>query len=124
MSNNSSTNMWSKNASLDNGTLSLSGIPAAQLAKEFGTPTFFLDEDAYRSRALAWQNGLQSEFGANAGTIYYAAKSFICTAVAQWIEDIGIGIDVCTGGELAVALNGGIDPKKIEVHGTINLLLK
>ncbi len=110
-------NMWSKNASLAGGTLSLAGIPAAQLAKDFGTPSFFLDEDAYRSRALAWHNGLHSEFGPNAGTIYYAAKSFICTAVAQWIADIGIGIDVCTGGELAVALNGGIDPKKIEVHG-------
>ena len=109
--------MWSKNASLAGGTLSLAGIPAAQLAKDFGTPAFFLDEDAYRSRALAWHNGLQSEFGAQAGTVYYAAKSFICTAVAQWIADIGIGIDVCTGGELAVALNGGIDPKKIEVHG-------
>jgi len=112
-----SMNMWSKNASLAGGTLSLAGIPAAQLAKDFGTPSFFLDEDAYRSRALAWHNGLHSEFGPNAGTIYYAAKSFICTAVAQWIADIGIGIDVCTGGELAVALNGGIDPKKIEVHG-------
>ncbi|ASY15246.1 diaminopimelate decarboxylase [Candidatus Planktophila dulcis] len=109
--------MWSKNASLAGATLSLAGIPAAQLAKDFGTPSFFLDEDAYRSRALAWHNGLHSEFGPNAGTIYYAAKSFICTAVAQWIADIGIGIDVCTGGELAVALNGGIDPKKIEVHG-------
>ena len=110
-------NMWSKNASLAGATLSLAGIPAAQLAKDFGTPSFFLDEDAYRSRALAWHNGLHSEFGPHAGTIYYAAKSFICTAVAQWIADIGIGIDVCTGGELAVALNGGIDPKKIEVHG-------
>lgn len=109
--------MWSKNASLDGGTLSLGGIPAAQLAKEFGTPAFFLDEDAYRSRALAWQNGLQAEFGPYAGTIYYAAKSFICTAVAQWIADIGIGIDVCTGGELAAALAGGINPQKIEVHG-------
>ncbi len=110
-------NMWSKNASFAGATLSLAGIPAAQLAKDFGTPSFFLDEDAYRSRALAWHDGLHSEFGPNAGTIYYAAKSFICTAVAQWIADIGIGIDVCTGGELAVALNGGIDPKKIEVHG-------
>lgn len=109
--------MWSKNASLDGGTLSLGGIPAAQLAKEFGTPAFFLDEDAYRSRALAWQNGLQAEFGPYAGTIYYAAKSFICTALAQWIADIGIGIDVCTGGELAAALAGGINPQKIEVHG-------
>ena len=112
-----STNMWSENASLSGGTLSLAGISAAQLAKDFGTPTFFLDEAAYRSRALTWHNGLQSEFGPHAGTIYYAAKSFICTAVAQWISEIGIGIDVCTGGELAVALAGGISPSKIEVHG-------
>ena len=109
--------MWSKNSSLDGGVLSLSGIPAAQLAKDFGTPTFFLDEDAFRSRSLAWHDGLQSQFGSDAGTIYYAAKSFICTAVAQWIADIGIGIDVCTGGELAVAIAGGIHPSKIEVHG-------
>ena len=109
--------MWSKNSSLEGGVLSLSGIPAAQLAKDFGTPTFFLDEDAFRSRSLAWHDGLQSQFGSHAGTIYYAAKSFICTAVAQWIADIGIGIDVCTGGELAVAIAGGIHPSKIEVHG-------
>jgi diaminopimelate decarboxylase len=112
-----SNEMWSKNSSLQGGTLSLAGIRAAQLAKDFGTPTFFLDEDAYRSRAIAWHIGLQSQFGKNSGTIYYAAKSFICTAVAQWIADIGIGIDVCTGGELAVALAGGIHPSKIEVHG-------
>ena len=112
-----SAHMWSENASLSGGTLSLSGISAAQLAKDFGTPTFFLDEAAYRSRALTWHNGLQREFGPHAGTIYYAAKSFICTAVAQWISEIGIGIDVCTGGELAVALAGGISPSKIEVHG-------
>ena len=109
--------MWSHNASFAGGKLSLAGIPAQQLAADFGTPTFFLDEDAYRSRALAWHNGLQREFGPQAGTIYYAAKSFICTAVAQWINEIGIGIDVCTGGELAVALAGGINPAKIEVHG-------
>jgi diaminopimelate decarboxylase len=111
------TNMWSKNSTLTGGTLSLSGITAAQLAKNFGTPAFFLDEDAYRSRAIAWRDGLNSQFGTHAGTIYYAAKSFICTAVAQWIADIGIGIDVCTGGELAAALAGGINPAKIEFHG-------
>ena len=109
--------MWSKNVSFDGGALHLSGISAAHLAKEFGTPAFFLDEDAYRSRALAWQHVLQAEFGAHAGNIYYAAKSFICTAVAQWIAEIGIGIDVCTGGELAAALAGGINPQKIELHG-------
>jgi diaminopimelate decarboxylase len=109
--------MWSKNVSFESGVLHLSGIPAAKLAQEFGTPAFFLDEDSFRTRAVAWNNGLRDEFGDHAGTIFYAAKSFISTAVAQWIEEIGIGIDVCTGGELAVALAGGINPARIEVHG-------
>ncbi len=113
----SKASMWSKNISFTNGELNLSGIPASQLAKEFGTPTFFLDEEAFRSRAIAWRDGLKAEFGSNAGQVYYASKAFISTAVAHWISEIGIGIDVCTGGELAVALAGGVDPSMIEVHG-------
>jgi diaminopimelate decarboxylase len=109
--------MWSRNISFTNGELHLSGIPAAQLAKDFGTPAFFIDEADFRERAIGWNNALRDEFGSHAGTVYYAAKAFISVAVAQWIKDCGIGIDVCTGGELAVALAGGIDPAKIEVHG-------
>ena len=109
--------MWSRNTSVTNGELHLSGISASQLAKDFGTPAFFIDEADFRERAIEWNNALRDEFGSHAGTVYYAAKAFISVAVAQWIKDCGIGIDVCTGGELAVALAGGIDPAKIEVHG-------
>jgi len=109
--------MWSKNVSFTNGELHLSGIPATKLAQDFGTPAFFIDEDDFRTRAMAWNNALRDEFGSHAGTVYYAAKAFISTAVASWVKECGIGIDVCTGGELAVALAGGIDPQKIEVHG-------
>ena len=113
----SNQNMWSKNVTFKDGQLYLSNIAATELAKEFGTPTFFLDEEAFRTRALAWSEALTAEFGSQAGGVFYAAKSFISTAVANWIADMGIGIDVCTGGELAVALAGGISPKKIELHG-------
>ncbi len=109
--------MWSRNISFTNGELHLSGISASNLAKDFGTPAFFIDEADFRERAIGWNNALRDEFGSHAGTVYYAAKAFISVAVAQWIKDCGIGIDVCTGGELAVALAGGIDPSKIEVHG-------
>ena len=68
-------------------------------------------------RAISWRDGLQSEFGDKAGEVFYASKAFTCTALAHWISEIGIGIDVCTGGELAVALAGGINPARIEVHG-------
>lgn len=109
--------MWSKSVTFKNDELHLSGISARDLASEFGTPSFFLDEEDFRTRAMSWQEALQSEFGDRAGEVYYAAKAFICVEVARWIADCGIGIDVCTGGELAVALAGGIDPAKIEVHG-------
>jgi diaminopimelate decarboxylase len=108
--------MWS--SSVTTGTeLSLAGITAKNLAKEFGTPTFFIDEADFRARALAWDKALKDAFGPHAGTVYYASKAFICTEIARWIKDIGIGIDVSTGGEMAVALAGEIDPSKIEVHG-------
>jgi diaminopimelate decarboxylase len=109
--------MWSSSISFEKGHLTASGISARDLATEFGTPTFFIDEDHFRERARAWSDSLALHFGAAAGDVYYAAKAFICTDVARWIKEEGIGIDVCTGGELAVALAGGIDPKKIEVHG-------
>ncbi|KRO36655.1 MAG: diaminopimelate decarboxylase [Actinobacteria bacterium BACL15 MAG-120619-bin91] len=108
--------MWS--SSVQTGTeLSIAGVTAKNLAKEFGTPAFIVDEVDFYERATAWNKALKESFGTNAGTVYYAAKAFICTEVARWINDVGIGIDVCTGGELAVALAGGIDPAKIELHG-------
>lgn len=109
--------MWSENISFTKGQLHLSDISATKLAQDFGTPTFFIDEEDFQSRALHWKTELQDNFGAQAGDVFYAAKAFICVEVARWIRDLGIGIDVCTGGELAVALAGGIDPRKIEVHG-------
>lgn len=109
--------MWSPAISFDKGSLTAGGLSARQLATDFGTPTFFIDEDHFRARAAAWAKALETNFGPAAGNVYYAAKAFICTDVARWIKEEGIGIDVCTGGELAVALAGGIDPKKIEVHG-------
>ena len=109
--------LWSKNVSIKDGELYCAGISATALAAEFKTPTFFLDEDDFRSRALTWNSELSKAFGPQAGRVYYAAKAFICVEVARWIADMGIGIDVCTGGELAVALKGGIKPENIELHG-------
>lgn len=109
--------MWSSGVAFNNRGLEIGGISSRTLATEFGTPTFFIDENHFRARAQLWTDALEASFGDSAGTVYYAAKAFICTDVARWIKEVGIGIDVCTGGELAVALAGGIDPKKIELHG-------
>ena len=77
--------MWSANVA-QGKELSISGISATNLAKEFGTPAFIMDEADFRARAKAWDEALKNSFGASAGTVYYAAKAFICTEVARWVN--------------------------------------
>ena len=49
--------------------------------------------------------------------VYYAGKAFLSTEVARWMTDAGLNIDVCSGGELAVALAAGVDPARLGLHG-------
>ena len=100
-----------------NGELVIGGCKATSLAKEFGTPLFVIDENDFKSRINGWKNALNSNFGSSAGEVYYASKSFVSVEVAKWIAEAGIGIDVCTGGELAVALAANFPANRIEVHG-------
>lgn len=109
--------MWSHNVSFSDGVLHIAGLSAATLAEDFGTPTFFLDKADFFARAREFKNALEENFGPQAGRVYYASKAFTCTEVGRWIKEIGIGIDVSTAGEMAVALAAGISPSHIQVHG-------
>ncbi len=88
----------------DRGELTVAGVPATAIAAEFGTPVFVVDEDDFRARARAFRDAF-AEFD-----VYYAGKAFLCPATARWVAEEGLGIDVCSGGELAVALAAGPDP--------------
>jgi diaminopimelate decarboxylase len=82
------------------------------IAAEFGTPVFVVDEDDFRSRCRE----IASAFGGGE-YVRYAAKAFLCTEVARWIDEEGLSLDVCTGGELAVALHASFPPERIALHG-------
>ena len=97
------------------GSLSIAGCSAEKLVKEYGSPIFVLDQDDFFVRTKAWQAALDESFGT--GKIYYAAKSFICVEVAKWLKELKVGLDVCTGGELAVALAADFPASDIEFHG-------
>ncbi len=97
--------------------LTIGGVSASDLALQFGTPLFVVDEADFNSRALAWKSALEETFGENSGSVYYAAKSFLAKEIARWVDGVGIGIDVCTGGELAVAVATNFPPARIEMHG-------
>src|ERR1019366_6749717 len=109
--------IFSINSRFDSDHLAIGGVSAVDLAEQFGTPLFVVDEADFYTRATHWKNALEEAFGPNAGTVYYAAKSFISKEIARWVNKIGIGLDVCTGGELAVARAVDFPPARIELHG-------
>jgi diaminopimelate decarboxylase len=103
--------IWPTSARRVDGVLHLGGAPVTALADEHATPALFLDEDDLRARARAYMAAFQGV------DVFYAGKAFLCTAVARWIEEEGLGLDVCTGGELAVALAAGFPAERIALHG-------
>ncbi|OBF08344.1 diaminopimelate decarboxylase [Mycobacterium sp. ACS4054] len=106
-------NVWPLNIVRDDtGTASLAGIPLTRLAQEYGTPLFVIDEDDFRYRCRE----LATAFGGG-HNVCYAAKAFLCTEIARWVNEEGLSIDVSTGGELAVALHADFPPERITFHG-------
>jgi len=103
--------LWADNVSKVDGVLTVAGEDVLDLAREFGTPLYVVDEDDFRRRARAFRDG----FGGV--EVYYAGKAFLCVAVARWIAEEGLNLDVCTGGELAVALRAGFPTERIGLHG-------
>ena len=93
------------------GALILGGVDVRSLAADYGTPTYVLDEEDFRGRCRAWREAFA---GAD---VYYAAKAFLCTSVARWVAEEGLSLDVCTGGELAVALAADFPPDRMLFHG-------
>jgi diaminopimelate decarboxylase len=99
----------------DDGALRIGGLDVRALAAEYGTPAYLVDEIDFRSRARAFRDAFDAAF--DGADVFYAGKAFLCTEVARWIADEGLGLDVCSGGELAVALRAGFPPERIGLHG-------
>jgi diaminopimelate decarboxylase len=105
--------LWSSGVSKVDGVLTVAGLTVAELATEFGTPAYVVDEDDFRARARAFRDA----FGRVGADVYYAGKAFLCVAAARWVDEEGLNLDVCTGGELAVALRAGFPAERIGMHG-------
>jgi diaminopimelate decarboxylase len=122
MSNQSKypTSLFSSNLTFagegeNGGVLSIAGCSGEKLVKEFGSPLFVIDQADFFLRAKSWRQVLDTSFGG--GQLYYAAKSFICVEIAKWLKELKLGLDVCSAGELAVALAADFPASDIEFHG-------
>lgn len=103
----------------DSGELEIGGVAANELASQFGTPLYVIDEATFRDRARhakAVVERVAAEHGTT-GKVYYASKANLNTEIAHWIAEDGLSIDVASGGELAGALAGGVPAGRIGLHG-------
>lgn len=106
-------NVWPRNSvRADDGEVSIAGVTVSELAAEYGTPLFVIDEDDFRFRC----RDIAAAFGGG-DHVRYAAKAFLCSEIARWVDQEGLALDVCSGGELAVALHADFPPDRIALHG-------
>ncbi|MFI6018434.1 diaminopimelate decarboxylase [Streptomyces sp. NPDC051287] len=93
------------------GDLAVGGVPLAEVADRFGTPVYVLDEDEVRERCRTYRDAFPD------AEVLYAAKAFLCRAMVHWTAEEGLGLDVCSAGELELAVTTGFPPERIVLHG-------
>jgi len=98
-----------------NGELVIGGVPATRLSAEFGTPAYVIDEGYLRARVRAYRDGLAARWPNS--RVYYASKSFPSTPIYRVMAEEGIGVDVAGGGEIVMALAGGVPGPDLLLHG-------
>ena len=98
------------------GHLTIGKNDAVDLAKEFGTPLYVMDEDQIRANCRMYKNAMDQYYGGN-GLILYANKAFCSLFTCKIAKEEGLGLDVVSGGELYTAIKADFPMEKICFHG-------
>ncbi|WP_270888489.1 diaminopimelate decarboxylase [Pedococcus sp. 5OH_020] len=111
--------LWPRTIGRDEaGRLTVGGLDVVTIARDFGTAAYVVDEEDFRARARAFRDEFGEPFAELGGVdVYYAGKAFLCTEVARWVAQEGLFLDVCSGGELAVAQRAEFPAERIGLHG-------
>ena len=97
------------------GQLVIGGCNTLELAAEYGTPVYILDEETLRARCRSFIQEFRQRYPAS--QVAYASKAYINPALAQLFHEEGLGLDVVSGGELAIALRAGVPLDHVYFHG-------
>ncbi len=97
------------------GHLEIGGCDTVDLAKEFATPLYVMDEELIRSNAKKYIQGIKSNYPD--ADIAYASKAFIVVQMCKLAKEEGLWIDVASAGELYTAKIAGFDMNKVLFHG-------
>jgi diaminopimelate decarboxylase len=102
-------------ADLTQRSVRIAGVDVRDLAAQYGTPLFVLDEDDFRSRAAQFREAYADDVVP--ADVFYAGKAFLSARVARWVAEEGLNLDVCSGGELLTAMRAGFPAERIALHG-------
>ena len=101
------------------GRLVLGGCDVVDLAREYGTPLYVFDEETLRGQCRAFRAAFE---GAHPqASVRYGAKAYVNRTIAAMVQEEGLGLDVVSGGELAVARAAGVPAERIDFHGNNKL---
>ncbi|MDO4716029.1 MAG: diaminopimelate decarboxylase [Propionibacteriaceae bacterium] len=103
--------LWSETVERVGGELRVAGVGVTAIAEEVQTPVYVVDERDFRRRAAGFRDAFAG------WEVFYAGKALLTRTIARWVNEEGLSLDVCTGGELAIALAGGMPPERIGMHG-------
>lgn len=112
--------LWSDGAVRgEDGAIRIAGVDVRELAERYGTPLLVIDEVCVRGRAAGILRTAREAFAEHGGRVrvYYAGKAMLTTHVVRWMLAAGLHVDVCSEGELRIALAAGADPARIGMHG-------
>ncbi len=96
--------------------LEIGGCDVTTLVQQFGSPLYILDEETLRTACRQYRDGFKRYYPGES-QVLYASKAWNCLAVCAIVNSEGLGIDVMSGGELYTALQGGLSPELIYLHG-------
>ena len=100
----------------EKGNLTIGGMDAVELAREFGTPAYILDENVIRANCREYLCAARREFGEDALPLY-ASKALCFTGIYKLAAEEGMGVDCVSGGELYTAAKAGFPAERIYFHG-------
>ncbi|MDO4831481.1 MAG: diaminopimelate decarboxylase [Clostridia bacterium] len=100
----------------EKGHLTIGGCDTLELAKEYGTPLYVLDENTIRNTMRSYVNSFKKYYNGN-GMPLYASKALSCKELCRIAKEENIGLDVVSGGEIYTALQAGFPMEKVHFHG-------
>jgi len=103
--------------------LEIGGCDVVDLVQRFGSPLYILDEETLRTSCRQYRDALKRYYPGDS-QVFYASKAWSCKAICAIVASEGLGIDVMSGGELYTALQAGVHPEMLYLHGNNKSLVE